>query len=124
MLSSPAGPSDDDHCFEAPMWRYPGRGGWRFITLTHDVADHIEATALSGGFGSVRVRVTVGATSWETSVFPSKAEASYLLPVKAAVRAAEGLGDGDVVEVHLTVLHGPKSPTRDDRPRSRSRQKR
>lgn len=88
------------------MWRYAGQGGWRFVTLPHEVADDIEATSNRRGFGSVPVRVTIGSTSWKTSIFPSKAEASYLLPVKAAVRAAEKLADGDVVQVHLLVADG------------------
>ncbi len=93
-----------EHRFTAPLWRYPGKAGWRFITVDHEVADDIEATAETGGFGSVKVRATIGATTWETSLFPSKAEESYVLPVKAAVRTAEGLDDGDVVAVQLTVI--------------------
>ena len=55
-------------------------------------------------FGAVRVRVTVGATTWSTSVFPDSKQGSYVLPVKKAVRVAEGLDDGDDVEVTLEVL--------------------
>jgi hypothetical protein len=101
-----------EHHFEAPIWRYPGDAGWRFITLPPDIADEIDATAETGGFGSVRVAVRVGATSWETSIFPSKNEASFVLPVKAAVRTAEGISDGDLVRVHLVVKPPRPSPKR------------
>ena len=92
-----------EHHFDAVLWRYPGDAGWRFVTLPHDLSDDIEATAEPGGFGSVRVAVRVGATSWETSIFPSAREESYILPVKAPVRKAEHLADGDVVHVFLSV---------------------
>jgi hypothetical protein len=35
-------------------------------------------------------------------VFPSKSDGGWLLPVKAAVRKAEGIGEGDYFEVSLT----------------------
>ena len=44
-----------------------------------------------------RVAVTIGDTSWNTSVFPHKESGGWLLPVKAAVRKAEGLAEGDAV---------------------------
>jgi hypothetical protein len=56
------------------------------------------------GFGSVRVRVTVGATTWNTSIFPDTKSESYVLPVKKAVRSSEGLGDGSSVDVRLTLV--------------------
>jgi len=48
--------------------------------------------------------VTVGGSTWSTSVFPDTKRGSYLLPVKKAVRTAEGVGDGDDVDVSLEVL--------------------
>ena len=56
------------------------------------------------GFGSFRVRVTVGATTWTTSIFPDSVRGTYLLPIKRAVRTAENLdmGDTTTVTVELT----------------------
>ena len=48
------------------------------------------------GFGSVRVAVTIGSTTWKTSLFPSK-EGAYLLPIKAEVRKKERIAAGDAV---------------------------
>ncbi len=50
--------------------------------------------------------VRVGATSWETSVFPDKQTGCYVLPMKRAVRRAEDLEPGDPVVVALTVRDG------------------
>ena len=91
--------------FNAVLWRHPGAAGWHFVTLPPDIADEIdELTAPARrGFGSVRVEVTIGATTWHTSIFPDTKAESYLLPVKRPVRSAEGLVAGDKVDVTLRV---------------------
>jgi hypothetical protein len=55
------------------------------------------------GFGSVKVGVRIGASHWQTSVFPQKSTGGWFLPVKKAIRLAEGLSEGDVVEVELEL---------------------
>lgn len=55
------------------------------------------------GFGSVRVAVTVGGSSWQTSVFPSK-DGTYVLPVKKPVRLAESLTEGAPVHARLQLV--------------------
>jgi hypothetical protein len=55
------------------------------------------------GFGSVRVVATIGATTWQTSVFPDSKSGTYLLPVKKPVRVAEGLSSGAEVETRLEL---------------------
>jgi hypothetical protein len=91
--------------FTAPLWEWSGEGAWFFVTLPEEAADDIrEVPRIPRGFGSVRVRVTVGSTIWSTSVFPDSKRGSYLLPIKKAVRTAEGLAEGDDVPVVLEVL--------------------
>jgi hypothetical protein len=90
--------------FTAELWEYPAeKASWFFVTLPTEVADEIEEAASTSrrGFGSVRVSVTIGSTCWATSLFPSKEAGSYLLPVKKAVRLAEGIDAGDPVEVEV-----------------------
>ena len=60
-------------------------------------------TRVRRGFGSVRVKVTIGKTSWKTSIFPDKRSGTYLLPLKAAARRAEGLAEGDTIAFTLTI---------------------
>lgn len=94
------------YTFDADLWRHDGDAAWHFVTLPFDVADDIEERhgRSAGGFGSVRVRVRVGATEWATSVFPDNKRRSYLLPVKADVRRREQLADGSRVRVELEVV--------------------
>jgi hypothetical protein len=89
----------------APLWRYPGADGWHFVSLPVDVSAEITDMTAGArrGFGSVRVDVTVGATSWRTSIFPDSKTGTYLLPVKKAVRVAEHLEAGDEVRAQLQV---------------------
>jgi hypothetical protein len=47
--------------------------------------------------------VTVGTTTWRTSVFPDSRRKTFVLPVKKAVRATEKLEDGEVAAYTLTV---------------------
>ena len=96
-----------------PLWRWqskakdgsPSPVSWFFITIAGPVAEAIRAASpgRTAAWGSVYVGVTIGATQWRTSLFPSKDVGGYLLPVKAAVRKAERLAEGDAVEVSLMI---------------------
>jgi Domain of unknown function (DUF1905) len=92
--------------FTAELWEYDGPAAWHFVSLPDDIADDIEEQFghRAGGFGSVRVEVTVGATTWRTSLFPDSKRATYVLPMKKPVRVAEGLRVGAPVAVTLRVL--------------------
>ena len=94
------------HRFDAELWLHDADPPWCFLTLPGELSDDVRAQAPSAstGFGSVRVRVTVGTTTWETSLFPDKARGAYVLPVRKQVRVAEGLEVGDVVPVALDVI--------------------
>lgn len=92
------------HRFTAALWQWQGDAPWHFVTLPPGVSDDVRArSGVRTGFGSVRVRVTVGATTWSTSVFPDKGTGCYLLPVRKDVRRSEGLEVGEPVEVVLEL---------------------
>ena len=94
-----------------PLWRWTtpaARVAWHFITINGEAGDALSATALmrrmeglSRGFGAIKVAATIGKTAFTTSVFPSKEQRGWLLPVKASVRKAEGLGEGEAVKLTL-----------------------
>jgi hypothetical protein len=90
--------------FSAELWEHDGEGAWHFVSLPADLSDDLrERGGQRRGFGSIRVRPTIGSSTWTTSVFPAR-EGVYVLPVKRPVRVAEGIEAGDVVEVSLEVL--------------------
>ncbi len=88
------------------MWEYDGQGAWHFVSLPEDITDEIDERFRhrAKGFGSQRVEVTIGSTTWRTSIFPDTKRATYILPVKKAVRKAEQLVDGSVARVELEVV--------------------
>ena len=92
--------------FDAELWRWEANAGWYFVTVPAAISDEIKARAAGPrrGFGSVRVRVTIGASTWSTSVFPDSVRNAYLLPVKKAVRTRQRVDEGDPVTVALDVL--------------------
>jgi hypothetical protein len=51
----------------------------------------------------VRVRATIGTSTWTTSIFPGR-QAGYVLPVKRPVRVAESLDVGDVPTVIVELI--------------------
>ena len=91
--------------FATEVWQYDEPTGWHFLTLPADVAEQVrqETDGRRRGFGSVRVEVTVGDTTWRTSIFPDVRSGSFVLPVKAEVRRREDVLAGDVVEVRLRL---------------------
>lgn len=99
-----------EHEFTAALWRWQARdettgGAWFFVSLPFEVADAIEEeTGPRKGFGSVRFEVSVGSSTWRTSVFPSVEEKTFVLPVKKAVRVAEGLTEGGPCTVRLRTV--------------------
>ncbi|MFD0968437.1 DUF1905 domain-containing protein [Plantactinospora endophytica] len=94
--------------FEAELWIWEARRdeSWTFVSLPVDASEEIrELTAgRRRGFGSLRVRVTLRGSGWSTSIFPDSARGCFVLPVKRAVRRAEGLDVGDVATVTVELL--------------------
>lgn len=93
--------------FRAELWVWDARRSdtWTFVTVPAELSDELRiSSGPPNGFGSIRVEVRVGGSTWRTSVFPDKESGCYVLPIKAAVRRAEGLAAGDAAEVALTTL--------------------
>ncbi|QLY29288.1 DUF1905 domain-containing protein [Nocardia huaxiensis] len=93
------------YSFTARLWEWEGQAAWHFVSLPEDLADDIEELhgRHAAGFGSVRVRVTLGESRWSTSLFPDRKRATYILPIKKQVRTAEGLTAGDSAQITLTI---------------------
>ena len=92
--------------FDAEVWISETHRSVHFVSLPEPVADEIDELFgdVAKGFGSQKVEVTIGRTTWSTSIFPSDKNGTYVLPVKATVRKAEGLELGSTAKVFLTVV--------------------
>jgi hypothetical protein len=89
--------------FAGELWFWKGPAPWYFITVPEDecVLLQAESTFVSYGWGMIPVLGRIGSTEWKTSLFPK--DGRYIVPVKAAVRSAERLVEGDVATVRLTT---------------------
>ncbi len=87
------------------VWLYPGMAAWHFVTLPKKESEQIKK--LFGdqkrGWGSLPVVVTIGSTSWKTSIFPDKKAGAYLLPIKSQIRKAEGIKAGNTIELVVEI---------------------
>ncbi|MBX6354784.1 MAG: DUF1905 domain-containing protein [Micromonosporaceae bacterium] len=89
--------------FSGEIWFWKGPAPWYFITVPDEQCRELASAAplVSYGWGMIPVSVRIGATGWETSLFPK--DGRYVVPIKARVRETEGLEVGDTVTVRLTV---------------------
>lgn len=97
---------DATYAFTSELFEWTGNAAWHFFAVPEDVTDEIDERhgASAGGFGSIKVEVTIGSSTWQTSLFPDTKRGCLLLPVKKAVRTKEGLEDGSRAEVTVRVL--------------------
>lgn len=88
------------------VWKYTGPAGWYFVYVDNKASERIKKLSQGKkkvGFGFIPIRATVGDTSWETTLFPTK-EGPYLIALKAAVRKKEGIDEGDQIRLSLSIL--------------------
>ena len=97
---------------ECWLWTAENQVCWHFVSLPQDKSEEIKFfhDNLHGvihgrrrGWGAVRVQVTVGKTTWETSIFPYAKTNTYILPIKADVRKKEKISVGDLLHISLKI---------------------
>ncbi len=89
--------------FSGQLWYWRGPAPWYFLTVPEEQCLDLKTASsfVTYGWGMIPVRARVGATEWKTSLFPK--DGRYLVPVKASVRKAERLEEGEEITVRLEV---------------------
>ncbi len=89
--------------FNGKIFIWKGPAPWFFVTVPEKQSQDIKAISgfVTYGWGVIPVHVRIGKTEWTTSLFPK--DGRYLVPIKANVRKAESLEEGDTVTIHLEV---------------------
>jgi len=89
--------------FEGTILFWRGPAPYWFVPVPDGPSAVIQdlSSSLSYGWGVIPVRACIGNTEWKTSLIPK--DGRYLVPVKQAVQAAEGLQLGDTVHLKLTL---------------------
>ena len=93
-------PMDVDVTGEVIHWRGPAPH--HFVAMPEPLSAELrDQPELSYGWGCVPVTVTLGRTTFQTSLMPKGGV--YLVPLKAAVRRAGGIDIGDEVSLRGRV---------------------
>ena len=92
-----------DLTFRGELWWWRGPAPFHFVTVPEAESRIIDTVLelVTYGWGMVPVTATIADTEWTTSLWPK--DERYVLPVKTAVRSAEHLELGDVVDVRLSI---------------------
>ncbi len=77
---------------------------WYFVYVDAVTTERIRAARTKTvGFQYVPIEATLGTTVWKTTLFPTK-EGPYLLALKAKVRQAESIREGQEVGVKVKLI--------------------
>jgi len=89
--------------FSGKIWFWQGPAPWFFVTVPEEQSQALKAisTLVTYGWGVIPVRVRIGRSEWKTSLFPK--DGLYLVPIRANIRKAENLAEGDTVSIRLEV---------------------
>jgi hypothetical protein len=89
--------------FSGEIWFWKGPAPWFFVTVPAEQSRDLKAISefVTYGWGVIPVHVRIGNSEWQTSLFPK--DGLYLVPIKASVRKAENLEEGDKVTIRLEV---------------------
>jgi hypothetical protein len=88
---------------EVVEWRGPAPYYFVQIPDSESAAIKVDAKGVEY-WGQVPVVVRIGDTEFTTALFPK--DGAYLLPLRVAIRRAEGIEDGESVAVHLDIARG------------------
>ncbi len=89
--------------FTGKIWFWRGPAPWFFVTIPEKESGDIQAISrvVTYGWGVIPVHIRIGKTEFQTSLFPK--DGLYIVPIKASVRKAEGLEEGNNVTIYLEV---------------------
>ncbi len=82
------------------IWRWPGAGGWHFVTIDKQIFAEIRA---SFGKGMVPVTVTLMEHVYNATLFPETKTETYLLAIKKKWRRELDLFEGDTIPLSFII---------------------
>lgn len=89
--------------FTAEVFEWRGPAPFYFVAVPEAEAEDLRDVqrTVTYGWGMVPAAVRIGETAWTTSLWPRNG--GFVVPLKDAIRRAEGIDEGAVVDVVLTV---------------------
>lgn len=94
--------------FSGTIWTWHGPAPFFFVSVPEAESAELKEMmrSVTYGWGMIPATVRIGKTEWTTALWPK--DGAYVVPLKAWVRKAEGIDEGDPVAVELTI--GGNSP--------------
>lgn len=90
--------------FKAKVWRWPGYAGWHFVNMPKKLAKEIGKVGKRYGSGFIKAKVTVGKSTWVTSLFPHKESDTYLVSIKKQIRKKEEIFEDDNISITFQLI--------------------
>jgi hypothetical protein len=89
--------------FSGEIWFWKGPAPWYFVTVPPAECEAITAisSSVTYGWGMIPATVRIGNSAWQTALWPK--DDRYIVPIKASIRKAEDLAEGDAVTIQLTI---------------------
>ena len=89
--------------FSGRIWFWKGPAPFYFVTVPPEQSHqlHFISGSVTYGWGMIPVSAEIGRTRWTTSLWPKGG--SYIVPLKSAVQKAEGLDEGGVARVRISL---------------------
>lgn len=89
--------------FSNKIFYWRGPSPFFFVRMPEEQSHDLKAISslVTYGWGVIPADVQIGNTKWYTALFPK--DGHYLVPVKADIRKAERLEEGDEVSIWLQV---------------------
>ncbi|WP_135229068.1 DUF1905 domain-containing protein [Deinococcus fonticola] len=92
--------------FTAELFQWRGPAPHYFVSVPDDLKGALKAASklVTYGWGMIPVTVGIGGAEYDTSLFPK--DGGYLVPIRADVRQAEALEEGQRLTVTLDIRTG------------------
>ena len=89
--------------FSGKIWYWRGPAPHHFVTVPPKLCEDLKAVSkfVTYGWGMIPVKARIGQTDFKTSLFPK--DGGYIVPIKASVRKARKLEEGDSITLRLEV---------------------
>lgn len=93
------------YSFKAKVWKYPGKSGWFFVSLSTALSKKIRLNHgfSEEGWGRLKASAQIGGARWQTSIWYDTKHKGYLLPIKSEIRKKEKIEADSSVNVQLQL---------------------
>lgn len=99
--------TEEAFAIKAKVWLHSTPAAtWHLVSIPLKESSYIQERfgSRKRGFGSIRVKATIGIVVWNSSIFPdSRNKGTYFLLLKAEVRQKASIAAGDTIEFTIEI---------------------